>query len=94
MNLHKNVRVLIAEDDFMVRQMIRGRVEDVGYTVAGEALDGQQAVQMTESLEPNVVLMDIKMPDVDGKDFWLMFRTSAKQVGLPRPARRRGSRLC
>ncbi|MFC1976435.1 ANTAR domain-containing response regulator [Chloroflexota bacterium] len=66
MKRHEEVQVLIVEDDFMVRQMIRGRVEDVGYTVVGEALDGQQAVEMTQSLEPGVVLMDIKMPDMDG----------------------------
>lgn len=63
---HEEVRVLIVEDDFMVRQMIRSRVEDVGYTIAGEALDGQQAVEMAQSLAPNVILMDIKMPDMDG----------------------------
>jgi len=62
----KVVRVLIAEDNFMVREMIRGRLEDLGYSVVGEASDGQMTVEMVQSLRPDVVLMDIEMPDVDG----------------------------
>ncbi len=66
MKLPENLRVLIADDDFMVRQMIRGRLEDLGHTAVGEASSGQQAVEMVQSLQPDIVLMDIDMPDVDG----------------------------
>ncbi len=66
MKLKEDVRVLIAEDDFLVGEMIRGEVESLGHTVVGEAPDGQQAVAMTQSLRPDVVLMDIRMPDMDG----------------------------
>ncbi len=66
MNNQKNVRVLIAEDDYLVRAMIRGLLEEIGYTVVGEAGDGVEAVEMTQSLRPGVVLMDVEMPDVDG----------------------------
>lgn len=66
MRLPENLRVLIADDDFMVRQMIRGRLEDLGHTVVGEAASGQQAVEMVQSLQPHAVLMDIDMPDMDG----------------------------
>jgi len=57
---------LIAEDDYLVGEMIRGLLEEMGYTVVGEAADGLEAVEMTQSLQPDVVLMDIKMPDMDG----------------------------
>ena len=65
--LHKeNIRVLIVEDDFMVSAMIRGRIEDIGYTVLGEAQDGVQAIELVQSLHPDVVLMDIEMPNMNG----------------------------
>ncbi len=63
---HKNIRVLIAEDDYLVGEMIKGLLAEVGYSVAGEAGDGLEAVEMVQSLRPDVVLMDIKMPDIDG----------------------------
>lgn len=61
-----SVRVLVVEDDFVVMQMIRGRLEEAGYTVAGEASNGRQALEMVQSLRPDVILMDIEMPDIDG----------------------------
>ncbi len=60
------VRVLIAEDDFLVTEMIRGVLDELGYVSAGNARDGRQAIELTESLRPDVVLMDIKMPELDG----------------------------
>ncbi len=66
MNIKKEVQVLIVEDDSMVREMIQKRVEQAGYKVIGQAADGRQAVEMTQSLQPDAVLMDIEMPDMDG----------------------------
>lgn len=63
---HNNVRVLIAEDDFMVRAMIAGLLHELGYIVAGEAVDGHETVKLAQTLRPDVILMDIKMPDMDG----------------------------
>jgi AmiR/NasT family two-component response regulator len=62
----QDVRVLIAEDDYLIGEMIKGLLEEIGYTVVGGAVDGLEAVEMTQSLRPDVVLMDIKMPDTDG----------------------------
>ncbi len=64
--MQKETHVLIVEDDPMVGEMIEGLLEDIGYTVAGKAIDGLQAIEMTQSLQPDVVLMDIKMPNMDG----------------------------
>jgi AmiR/NasT family two-component response regulator len=66
MSNQQDIHVLIAEDDHLNSEMIRGLSEDIGYTVVGEARDGLKAVEMTQSLRPDVVLMDIKMPDMDG----------------------------
>src|SRR5512143_3022332 len=60
------VKTLIAEDNFLVGEMIQGGAEEAGCTVVGRAMDGRQAVEMTTALRPDVVLMDIKMPELDG----------------------------
>jgi AmiR/NasT family two-component response regulator len=64
--MQKDVRVLIAEDDSLVSEMIQGLVEDINCTVAGKAADGQQAIEMVQSLQPDIVLMDIEMPRMNG----------------------------
>lgn len=58
--------VLIVDDDFMVREMIKGRVHEAGYKVIGEAGDGSEALSMVKTLQPDVVLMDIEMPETNG----------------------------
>ena len=64
MNNRENVRALIAEDDVLVSEMIKRSLEELGYTVIGQAMEGQEAIEMTQSLQPDVVLMDIEMPVV------------------------------
>jgi AmiR/NasT family two-component response regulator len=66
MDQSKQVKVLIVEDDPLVSEMIRGTLEDLGYLVVGEALDGRHAVELTQVLQPQVVLMDIEMPGING----------------------------
>jgi len=60
------IRVLIAEDDYLVSQMIHGMLEGLGYFVVGEAINGQEAVDLVLQIQPDVVLMDWSMPDMDG----------------------------
>ncbi len=61
------IRVLIADDEWMVRSMLRTIMESAAdITVAGEAADGAEAVSLARSLQPDVVLMDIRMPRADG----------------------------
>ncbi len=62
----EKIQVLIAEDDFLVGEMIRGILQDIGYNHLGQAADGREAVEMVQTLRPDVVLMDIEMPDMDG----------------------------
>lgn len=66
MGNQQEIRVLIAEDDYLVGEMIKSMLEDMAYQVVGEAINGLEAVELTQSLQPDVVLMDIKMPDMDG----------------------------
>jgi len=66
MNNNKKLNILIAEDDYLVCEMVQGMISDLGYTVAGIATTGSQAVEKTISTRPDVIIMDIKMPDMDG----------------------------
>ncbi len=66
MKEQKLIRVLVAEDDFMVSKSITQTLNDIGYEQVGLASNGEEAVEMTRSLQPDVVLMDIKMPKFDG----------------------------
>ncbi len=62
----KPFRILIAEDESLVTEMIAGILDELGHTVVGMARNGLQAVEMAHSVQPDVVLMDIMMSDMDG----------------------------
>ncbi len=64
--MRHRIRVLIADDDPIVRITVRGALETAGLEVVGEAVDGRQAVALAADLEPDVVLMDLMMPVMDG----------------------------
>lgn len=66
MTMPKDVRVLVVEDESLVSEMIEGFLTDIGYTVVGKATNGVQAVELAQALRPDVILMDIEMPDVHG----------------------------
>jgi response regulator NasT len=59
-------RVVIAEDEALIRLDLKEMLEEAGYVVVGEAADGQQAVDLTESLRPDLAILDVKMPVLDG----------------------------
>ncbi len=59
-------RILIAEDETIIRLDLRATLEASGYDVCGEARDGVEAVELAEQLEPDLILMDVKMPRLDG----------------------------
>lgn len=59
-------RVLVAEDEAMIAALTRMELQAANFTVVGTAPDGRQAVDLTRELRPDVVLMDIAMPELDG----------------------------
>ena len=61
-------RVLIAEDEALIRLDLAEMLREEGYDVVGEAGDGQEAVELAEQLRPDLVIMDVKMPRRDGID--------------------------
>jgi len=60
------VRVLIAEDETIIRADLRGLLEDNGLIVCGEARNGREAVELAHDLEPDVAILDLRMPELDG----------------------------
>jgi response regulator NasT len=60
------VRVLVAEDEALIRMDLVEMLSELGYQVVGEASDGEMAIRLAEELRPDVVMMDVKMPVLDG----------------------------
>ncbi len=60
------VRVVIADDESIIRMDLREMLAHLEYDVVGEAADGQTALELTEKLRPDLVILDIKMPAMDG----------------------------
>ncbi|NYI68574.1 response regulator NasT [Spelaeicoccus albus] len=63
---HPVRRVVVAEDEAVIRLDIVEMLREVGYDVVGEADDGESAIRLAEELRPDLVVMDIKMPVLDG----------------------------
>ena len=62
----ETIRVLIAEDEALIRLDLKEMLEEEGYSVVGEVGDGQQAVDLARDLSPDLVILDIQMPVLDG----------------------------
>src|SRR5215470_5961419 len=59
-------RVVIAEDEALIRLDLKELLQESGYDVVGEAGDGEEAVALAERLRPDLVVLDVKMPVLDG----------------------------
>lgn len=59
-------RIIIADDEALIRQDLREMLTNLGYLVIGDVGDGRSAVNLARELKPDLVIMDIRMPDMDG----------------------------
>jgi two-component system, response regulator PdtaR len=60
------VRILIAEDETIIRMDLRSLLEGAGFEVCGEARDGEEAIELARSAQPDLAVLDVKMPRLDG----------------------------
>jgi AmiR/NasT family two-component response regulator len=72
--------VLIAEDETIIRLDLRGTLEAAGYDVCGEARDGIEAVELARRAQPDIAVLDVKMPKLDGIE---AARQILEQCSLP-----------
>ena len=63
------LRVLLADDHELVRMALRAVLEEAGVEVVGEAAGGAEALELCDALEPDVLVLDMRMPDMGGVDF-------------------------
>lgn len=59
-------RIIIADDEALIRQDLREMLTNLGYLVVGDVGDGRSAVNLARELKPDLLIMDIRMPDMDG----------------------------
>jgi response regulator NasT len=64
----RKLRILIADDEPIIRLDLKNMLESLGYTVSAEVGDGVKAVEAARTLNPDIVILDIKMPEMDGID--------------------------
>jgi response regulator NasT len=64
--MQEPLRVIVIEDESLIRMDVVATLQEAGYEVIGEGADGEEAVRLATELEPDLVVMDIKMPKLDG----------------------------
>jgi len=79
----QTIRVIIAEDEALIRLDLKEMLEEEGYSVVAEVGDGQQAVDRAAELRPDLVILDIQMPVLDGL-------SAAEQIASRLPEQRSG----
>jgi CheY-like chemotaxis protein len=75
------MKILVVDDDYLVRELIRGILREYGHEVLAEAADNVTALRLCEELHPDLVLLDINLRDSNG--FELLDRLQASHPGLP-----------
>jgi DNA-binding NarL/FixJ family response regulator len=71
-----SIRVLLADDHRMLREGLRRSMVDEGFDVVGEADNGEEAVRLAGELQPDVILMDVSMPEMDGVEATRIIRAT------------------
>jgi response regulator NasT len=74
----ETLRILIADDESLRVMSLRGQLETLGHKVVAEASNGKEAVRLAEELRPDLAILDIKMPEMDGIE-------AARQITAVRP---------
>jgi len=76
----KPQRVLVVDDDMLIREVLKAILRSEGFKVVGEARDGEAGIAQTDSLRPDIVCLDISMPGMSGLDALKVLREKFPQV--------------
>lgn len=79
-NGDSRLRVLLADDDPLARRVVRDALQEAGFTVVADAADGREAVELALHYRPDLVLMDVVMPELDGITAARKIRDDAPEV--------------
>ncbi|HEX7474635.1 MAG TPA: response regulator transcription factor [Dehalococcoidales bacterium] len=80
---NRTISILLAEDHVIVRESIRQSLErHAGFKVVGEANDGEEAVRMAQELKPDVIIMDISMPKLNGIEATRIIKANQPSVAI------------
>lgn len=77
-----NIRLLLADDHRMLREGLRRSLSELGFTVVGEARNGAEALDLAAALRPDVVLMDVTMPELDGVEATRQIKARQPEVRI------------
>ena len=77
-----SIRLMLADDHRMLREGLRRSMTDQGFDVVGEARDGDEAVRLAEELQPDVILMDVTMPEIDGVEATRQIRAQFPEIRI------------
>ena len=75
------LRILIADDESLRVMSLKGQLESLGHKVVAEASNGKEAVHLAEELRPDLAILDIKMPEMDGITATKVIRTLQPEMG-------------
>ena len=78
----KTIRVIIADDHGVVRMGLRGLLTSAGLDVVGEAATGREALEQARALHPDVMLLDVRMPDMDGLQALAAIKAELPEISI------------
>jgi len=77
--MDKNIKILIAEDNLIISLVVENMVKELGYSLVGKTVTGEQAIKIAKEEKPDILLMDIKLKgEIDGIDATAIIKESIK----------------
>ena len=79
---NKPIRVLVVDDEAIINELVQTQLIDLGYEVVSDAYDGPEAAKLTCQLQPDIVLMDLQMPIMNGFEATIEIRKKDKTTPI------------